>query len=222
VSSVEFCHALTERFELVGDADFTLYRKRPRARAEAWAPSPAACAPAPARRAAPRASSRAAPSARGRERGPPRTRATARDQPRDAQSMLRLARALADGGERDAAMSWCRRSLALERLDPTAHYLLGLIEQERGESAAAARAFERAIFLEPDLVVAHVALARLAHGRGDARAARRHHANAHKLLARYAADAIVPESEGMSAAGLAELLVESGATAAAIGTAHER
>jgi len=98
--------------------------------------------------------------------------------------MLSQARALADRGQLDEARRACQSALKRDRLDPAAHFLLGTIHQEIGETAEALAAFRRALYLAPDLAEAHAAMGHLLRARGDSRRARRHLQAAARLAGR--------------------------------------
>lgn len=118
----------------------------------------------------------------------------------------RRARACADEGRLAEAIEWCEQAIAADKLNPAHHYLLAVICQERGERDAAERALGRALYLEPEFALAHFALGNLCLGAGRQREARRHFANALTVLHAYAAEALLPESDGLSAGRLAEII----------------
>ena len=82
-------------------------------------------------------------------------------------SSLLLARRLADAGRLDEALAECQAGLG--QGDPSADLfgLLGVIQQARGESDAAADAFRKALYLDPDHREALVHVMLLAARRGD-------------------------------------------------------
>lgn len=98
--------------------------------------------------------------------------------------VLSEARALADRGQLDQALSACRSALKRNQMDPEAHLLLATIYQERGEAPEALAALRRALYLAPDLAEAHAAMGHLLRGRGEGRRARRHLEAAARLAAR--------------------------------------
>jgi chemotaxis protein methyltransferase CheR len=81
-----------------------------------------------------------------------------------------------------------------------------MILQEMGEREAARDSLRRAVYLQPDFALAHFALGNLA--RAEARTARanKHFANALHLLRSCPPDALLPESDGMSAGRLVEIV----------------
>ena len=123
-----------------------------------------------------------------------------RDTPR------RKARACADEGRLAEASAWCEQAIAADKLNPAHYFLLAAIEQERGQSETAERSLGRALYLEPDFALAHFALGNLCLSGGRQREARRHFGNALTLLRACPADALLPESDGLSAGRLVEII----------------
>lgn len=116
------------------------------------------------------------------------------------------ARACADEGRLAEASAWCEKAIAADKLNPAHYYLLATIEQERGQNEAAERSFGRALYLEPDFALAHFSLGNLCLSGGRRREARRHFGNALTLLRACPTDALLPESDGLSAGRLVEII----------------
>jgi chemotaxis protein methyltransferase CheR len=125
---------------------------------------------------------------------------------RHAPSLALLGRCLANIGKLEHALAWCDRWIAAEKLEPAAHYLRATILIERGHLAEARRSLRRAVYLRPEFVLAHFVLGNLARDESKAAEARRHYDNARELLARCAPDEILPESDGISARQLADMI----------------
>jgi len=117
-----------------------------------------------------------------------------------------LARAYADQGRLDAALLWCERALAADKLNPEYHYLLAAILQEQGQVEEAVRSLKRAIYLNQNFVLAHFTLGTLSRRRGKFKESARCFENALSLLQGYRQDDILPGSEGMTAGELSELM----------------
>jgi chemotaxis protein methyltransferase CheR len=117
-----------------------------------------------------------------------------------------LARALANQGVLGEALAVSERWIAADKLEPTAHYLHAMVLQELGERTRARGALQRAIYLDPAFTLAHFALGN--HARAEARPeeAQRHFHDAADLLRGRAADEPVPESEGLTAGRLREII----------------
>jgi chemotaxis protein methyltransferase CheR len=81
-----------------------------------------------------------------------------------------------------------------------------MIVLELGAMPEAAKALQRAVFLDPDFISAHFALGNLARHAGRLKEADKHLTNALFLLDRCGQDDLLPESEGMTAGRLAEII----------------
>jgi chemotaxis protein methyltransferase CheR len=114
-----------------------------------------------------------------------------------------LTRSRANEGRLDEALDWSERWIVADKLDPVAHYLNAMVLQELGEREQARRSLQRALYLQPDFVLAHFALGNLAERRLDSH---RHFANALDLLRRMRAADLVPESDGLTAGRLSEII----------------
>lgn len=124
----------------------------------------------------------------------------------NAAAMTLLARAHANQGRLDEALAWCERALAADKMNPACWFLRATISQELDRGDEAADALRRALYLDPDHALAHFAFANLMRRRGNAREAERHLRNALSALTTLEAGRILPESEGMTAGRLAEII----------------
>lgn len=117
-----------------------------------------------------------------------------------------MARVLANQGKLAEALTWCDRWIAAEKLNAAGHYLRAVVLLEQDDPEPARRSLQRAIYLHPDFVLAHFALGNLARQGGRNGEADKHFANALHLLARQQPVTLLPESDGLTAAGLAETI----------------
>ena len=124
----------------------------------------------------------------------------------DRDAFARAARVCANEGRLGEAVEWCEKAVATDKLNPEYHYLLATIRQEQGQVDAAAHSLRRALYLDPDFVLAHFALGNLRLAQSRRRDAGRHFANALALLRARAHDEILPESEGLTAGRLEEII----------------
>jgi chemotaxis protein methyltransferase CheR len=120
-----------------------------------------------------------------------------------ADEFARLTRARANEGRLDEALAWSERWIVADKLDAVAHYLNAMVHQELGDREQARRSLQRAIYLDADFVLAHFALGNLAE-RGQR--VNRHFHHALELLRRMPASEIVPESDGLTAGRLSEII----------------
>jgi len=124
----------------------------------------------------------------------------------DSAALSRTARACANQGKLGEAAEWCEQAIAADKLNPAYPYLLASIRQEQGQYDLAVQSLMRALYLDPDFVLAHFALGNLRLVQGRSREAERHLRNALALLQRHPRDATLPESDGLSAARLVEII----------------
>jgi len=127
-------------------------------------------------------------------------------QPGDARLLGLLVRALANVGALDEALAASQRWIAADRIDASAHYLNAMVLQELGDRAGARAALQRAVYLLPEFTLAHFALGNAARAAARHKEAQRHFDNAAHLLRDHPADDIVPESEGLTAGRLREII----------------
>jgi chemotaxis protein methyltransferase CheR len=83
-----------------------------------------------------------------------------------------------------------------------------MIQQEQGHLSQARRHLETTLRLDREFVLAHFCLGILTEQGGKPAAAHRHFRKAIRLLRRMDPEAIVPESEGIPAARLIEIIQE--------------
>jgi chemotaxis protein methyltransferase CheR len=117
-----------------------------------------------------------------------------------------LAREMANQGQLADALVWSERWIAADKIDSAARYLHAMILQEMGEREAARRSLHRAVYLQPDFALAHFALGNLARAELRSTEANRHYANALHVLRGCPPDEPLPESDGMTAGRLAEII----------------
>lgn len=117
------------------------------------------------------------------------------------------ARNCANEGRLAEAVEWCDKAIVADKLNPAHYYLLGTIQQEQGQAEAAQRSLKRALYLDPGFVLAHFALGNGELLQGRPREAERHFRNTLAMLQRHPQDETVPESEGLTAEGLAAIVI---------------
>jgi len=119
----------------------------------------------------------------------------------------RIARECANLGRLSEAVDWCRKAIAADKLNPAHHYLLSAIQQELGQGDDAVQSLRRALYLDPDFVLAHYALGNLRNLQGRWREGQRHFENALATLRVHPPNEIIPESDGLTAGRLMEIIV---------------
>jgi len=124
----------------------------------------------------------------------------------DSEAPSRMARTCANQGKLAEAAEWCEKAIAADKLNPAHQYLLATIRQELGQSDDATQSLMRALYLDPDFVLAHFALGNLCLSQSRRREAERHFDNALALLHTHPHDEPLPESEGLTAGRLTEII----------------
>ncbi|MDY6861396.1 MAG: CheR family methyltransferase [Thermodesulfobacteriota bacterium] len=123
------------------------------------------------------------------------------------EKMLRLLTiAYANQGKLDDSLTWCRRTIEIDKLDPGNHYLHATILQAMGQFAEAVKSLKRAIYIDPDYVLAHFALGNLTRQMGKFKESEKYFKNAASLLRGLDQGRVLPDSEGMTAGKLREMI----------------
>ena len=137
------------------------------------------------------------------------------------EALFHTARSYANLGKLTEAASWCEKAIATNKLKPTAHYLLAIICQELGEGPKAIRSLRRALYLDPDFVLAHFALGNLCRFHGQPGEAERHFDIALGLLSPRTDDELLPESNGLTAGRLRDIVTSARANIVLASTERE-
>lgn len=120
--------------------------------------------------------------------------------------LLAQTQTLANEGQAAAALAMCESIAQDMALSPSYHFLHASILQELQRRDEASAALKRALYLDADFVMAHFMLGSLELRDGRVGPARKHFAATLGILETLPADAILPASEGITAAQLMELL----------------
>ncbi len=116
------------------------------------------------------------------------------------------ARMLAGSGQLEQAEETCREAIAKDKMHAAHHYLLAVILQEMRRLEEAVEAFRKTLYLDPAFLLAHFSLGMLLKELGHGQESRRSLENALTGLRGLDREEIVPESEGMTAGRLREIL----------------
>jgi chemotaxis protein methyltransferase CheR len=125
---------------------------------------------------------------------------------RDVNAITLLSRALANQGNLAEAKEWCEKAVVLDKLNPGLHYLLGIIFYELGRLDAAMASLKRSLYLDQDFILAHFTLANINRSAERFKESNKNHKNALALLDAMAPDRVLPESEGITAGRLKEII----------------
>ncbi len=138
-----------------------------------------------------------------------RLAARLRQAPEDEQAMTLMARVHANQGNLGEALAWCDQAVARQKMNPGIHYLRATILQERGALLEAVRSLQSILYLDPNFALAHFTLATIARQLGRLAASDKHFENARALLATHPPEEILPESGGITAGRLTEIILRS-------------
>lgn len=129
--------------------------------------------------------------------------ATGKDTPRVA---TLLARCNANLGKLEDAHTWCARAIEADQLDPFSHYLLATILQEEGSLDEAVKSLNRALYLDHDFILAYFVLGNIMQRLGNSKASMKSLKNASGLLSSCKPDDVLPQSDGLTAGRLFEII----------------
>ncbi len=129
--------------------------------------------------------------------------------PRDTGSLSALAREAADRGRLSEAIALCEKAIDGDKLNASLYYLKATVLLEADQAGEAAVCLRQAIYIDQDFVLAHFAYAHLMQRQERHREARTHFKAAGALLTKYGQEEILPESGGISAGRLMEIIMET-------------
>lgn len=118
----------------------------------------------------------------------------------------RTARDYANQGRLDEAIIWCEQAITADKFNPGYHYLLATILQEQGQFDAAAQSLTQALYLNQDFALAHFALGALRLAQGRQQEAERCYTTTLAVLHKRPLGETLPESDGLTAGGLIEIV----------------
>lgn len=117
-----------------------------------------------------------------------------------------LIRDYANQGRLNDAMKGCESAISSDKLNPHYHYLLGTILIEQGKIEDAVRSLKRTIYLDNNYILAYFILGNLMFRSGELKSSRKYFSNAIELLSDYKDEDVIPESEGITAGRLSEII----------------
>ena len=125
---------------------------------------------------------------------------------RNQESCVLIAKILANQGRLAEALGFCEEAVSADKCNARLHYLLATILEEQKQVEEARVSLKKALYLDRNFVLAHFALANLSLRSGKVTDARKHFSNVTEILSGYKPDDIIPESEGITAGRLAEII----------------
>jgi chemotaxis protein methyltransferase CheR len=130
----------------------------------------------------------------------------AKNQCLGAKDLIEHARRHADQGHLEEASQWCDKAVSQDRTNAAAYYLWAVVREEQGRLDEAGQLFRKALYYQPKLFLAHYALGNVALKQRRPRDARKHFSNALDILAACRRDDVVPQSGGLTAGRLREMV----------------
>ncbi|MBI4639962.1 MAG: tetratricopeptide repeat protein [Candidatus Tectomicrobia bacterium] len=124
----------------------------------------------------------------------------------DSKAIALLARSYANQGKLTEALEWCEKAIAADKLNSAYHYLRATILGEQDQAEEAVTSLKRALYLDQNFVLAHFALANLLVKQGKPGESQKYFENALSLLSTYRQEETLPESEGVTAGRLLEII----------------
>lgn len=119
---------------------------------------------------------------------------------------LNWAQIAADAGNLTQALKYTEEALTTDKLNSDLHYLRAVILQEKGAMEEVGMALNRALYLNPRHVLAHFALGDLARRQMRFKDANKHYSNVLALLKGYQPNDALPNSDGMIAGRLQQIV----------------
>lgn len=118
-----------------------------------------------------------------------------------------LAKAYANQGRLEDALKWCEKAISEDVINPGYYYLLATILMEQGRIEDAVKSLKKTLYLDHDFTLAYFMLGNLMRRKGEYKASRKYFHNAADLLSRFRPEEVLPESEGITAGRLSEIIV---------------
>jgi len=116
-------------------------------------------------------------------------------------------RFLADRGKLSEALLLCNEGIDSDKLATELYFLRSSILQELGQTSEAVASIKQAIYLDPDFIMGHFVLGNISLQEGKLKQARKYFTNVRDLLSTCPDDEILPESEGLSAKYMLEIIL---------------
>jgi len=122
------------------------------------------------------------------------------------QVVILLAKAYANQGRLDDALKWCEKAITADIINPASYYLHAAILEELGRLEEAVDALKRALFLDPNFTIAYFVLGNLMLKQKKFKVSMKYFKNALDLSSAYRSEEVLPESEGITAGRLSEIV----------------
>ncbi len=127
-------------------------------------------------------------------------------QKNDANAITLLAKAFANQGKLTEALEWCNKAIEIDKLNPQFYHLCATILEERGQFEEAKESLKKALYMNPHFALAYFQLGNLTRQQGKLGESEKYFHNALALLDNYEHDEVLPESDGIIAGRLIEII----------------
>ncbi len=124
----------------------------------------------------------------------------------EAETITLLVRVYANQGDLAKAERWCKKAISTDKLNPNLYYLLSTIMVEQDKTEEALTALKTVTYLDSNFIVAYFTLGNINSKLGKLNQAKRNFGNAINLLCEMEREEIVPESDGITAGRLIEVI----------------
>lgn len=124
----------------------------------------------------------------------------------DINAMILLARTYANKGNLAKAAKWCENAIHADKLNPSFHYLLSTIMAEQGWMEEAVAALKKVLYLDYNFVLAYFSLGNINRQLGKLKESKKNFDNATSLLSKLQTKEILPDSGGITAGRLKEII----------------
>lgn len=124
----------------------------------------------------------------------------------DPKAHALLANNFANLGMLREAFAWCEKATSLEKTNCSYHYLMATILQEQEKYDAAIISLKRSVYLDRDFIPAHIALGNIFAKLDMYEESQKSFRNALMLLQNCKPEVILPETNGMTAERLIEVI----------------
>jgi chemotaxis protein methyltransferase CheR len=134
------------------------------------------------------------------------TRSVPRARPKSGAAQSAVEERAANEGRLREALASCEEAIAADKLSAGYRYLYATILAELDQEDDAVKALNSTLYLDPGFVLAHFLYGNIARRRARAGEAESHFRTTLALLEELSPDCVLPESEGMTAGKLAEIV----------------
>jgi len=117
-----------------------------------------------------------------------------------------LIRAYANLGKLTEALKSCEKAITCDRIDPYLHYLYAIILQESNQLDESIDSLKRTIYLDSNFALSHYTLGNIYNRLGNIKRTKKCYENVLSILNNRSQDEILPESDGLTAGRLLEIV----------------